>query len=643
MKTKFPCFFVILSLFAGAFCAAAQGTAFTYQGQLVLNGSPANGSYDMTFTLYATNSGGTSVAGPVTNVAGVTNGLFTTSVDFGPSVFTGNSNWLEIAVRTNGSGTFATLAPRQEVSPTPNAIYSETGGTAMYLSTGVSVGQGQADAVGTGAVDSYVGGGASNSISPGVTYATVGGGSGNVASGAGAVIGGGGTDGGNFGGNTASGPASVIGGGIGNNNSGYTSTIGGGGGNTIVGGYATIGGGNGNNIANAAAGAVIGGGGTDGSTFQGNSVQGAVGVVGGGLNNHIYGYAGVVSGGSGNGNSGAFATVGGGVANDNSGNESSIGGGFNNQIDPSATGAVVGGGGADGTTFYGNYADGPINVIGGGLANYSSAYASFLGGGASNIAAGNYSVTVGGTDNTNYGDGAFIGGGGTDGGNFPGNYSTGAASVITGGLNNNNSGYAATIGGGSGNNVSGDFATIPGGAANVAGGDYSFAAGQQAQANNTGAFVWADSQNAAFASTQDDTFNARAQNGVFFADGHGNTMTWTPGAGGWNYTSDRNLKDRFATVDDRVVLDKVAKLPVAEWSYKGHTQRHIGAMAQDFHALFPLNDNDKALNDVDLHGVELSAIKGLNEKLDEKDAEIQDLKKTVADLQKMVQSLAEKK
>ena len=34
----------------------AQGTAFTYQGQLQNNGSPASGSYAMTFTLFNTNT-----------------------------------------------------------------------------------------------------------------------------------------------------------------------------------------------------------------------------------------------------------------------------------------------------------------------------------------------------------------------------------------------------------------------------------------------------------------------------------------------------------------------------------------------------------------------------------------------------------
>src|ERR1039457_2674034 len=88
--------------------AFAQGTAFTYQGRLNNSGSSASGSYDLVFTLYNTNASGVAIAGPVTNAAvAVTNGLFTTLVDFGPGVFTGTSNWLQIAVSTNTANSFA--------------------------------------------------------------------------------------------------------------------------------------------------------------------------------------------------------------------------------------------------------------------------------------------------------------------------------------------------------------------------------------------------------------------------------------------------------------------------------------------------------------------------------------------------------
>ena len=80
----------------------AQGTAFMYQGQLQNNGSPAGGTYNLEFTLFGTNTTGVAIAGPViTNGVIVTNGLFTVTVDFGSSVFTGQTNWLEIAVETN--------------------------------------------------------------------------------------------------------------------------------------------------------------------------------------------------------------------------------------------------------------------------------------------------------------------------------------------------------------------------------------------------------------------------------------------------------------------------------------------------------------------------------------------------------------
>ena len=105
----------------------AQGTAFTYQGQLQNNGSPASGTYALTFSLFTTNTTGAPIAEPVTNNAVViTNGLFTVLIDFGPGVFTGTTNWLQIGVATNGVESFTALTPRQELTPAPNAIYAES-------------------------------------------------------------------------------------------------------------------------------------------------------------------------------------------------------------------------------------------------------------------------------------------------------------------------------------------------------------------------------------------------------------------------------------------------------------------------------------------------------------------------------------
>jgi len=101
----------------------AQGTAFTYQGQLNDKNGPANGSYNFTFALYATNTGGASVAGPVTNTfVAVTNGLFIATIDFGSSVWNGGTNWLQIGVESNGINNFTALSPRQPITPVPYAI-----------------------------------------------------------------------------------------------------------------------------------------------------------------------------------------------------------------------------------------------------------------------------------------------------------------------------------------------------------------------------------------------------------------------------------------------------------------------------------------------------------------------------------------
>ena len=105
----------------------AQGTAFNYQGQLSNGGSPVTGIYDLTFALYLTNQFGTVADGPVTNSAvAVTNGLFSTTLDFDAGVFTGANFWLQITVRTNGNGAFTPLAPRQPLLPVPYAIFANT-------------------------------------------------------------------------------------------------------------------------------------------------------------------------------------------------------------------------------------------------------------------------------------------------------------------------------------------------------------------------------------------------------------------------------------------------------------------------------------------------------------------------------------
>src|ERR1039458_7750687 len=143
MKTKLHRFyylFITLALLSALnvqlSTAFAQGTAFTYQGQLNDGANPANGNFDFRLQLWNDSTGGSIIAGPVTNtMVAVTNGLFTTMVDFGDGVFTGTSKWLHISVRTNGSGGFTGLSPRQQLTPTPYAIFAEGANAAGLTGT----------------------------------------------------------------------------------------------------------------------------------------------------------------------------------------------------------------------------------------------------------------------------------------------------------------------------------------------------------------------------------------------------------------------------------------------------------------------------------------------------------------------------
>lgn len=75
-------------------------------------------------------------------------------------------------------------------------------------------------------------------------------------------------------------------------------------------------------------------------------------------------------------------------------------------------------------------------------------------------------------------------------------------------------GTSATVAGGVGNTASGSYSAIPGGENNTAAGAYSLAAGRRARANHMGAFVFADSTNADFASSGPNQLLIRASGGV---------------------------------------------------------------------------------------------------------------------------------
>jgi len=82
------------------------------------------------------------------------------------------------------------------------------------------------------------------------------------------------------------------------------------------------------------------------------------------------------------------------------------------------------------------------------------------------------------------------------------------------GPDNQASGHASLVGGGEGNIASGIYSATLGGSLNQASENMSLAAGFRAKANHPNSFVWADGENADFASTAGNQFLIRAAGGV---------------------------------------------------------------------------------------------------------------------------------
>jgi hypothetical protein len=325
-----------------------------------------------------------------------------------------------------------------------------------------------------------------------------------------------------------------------------------------------------------------------------------------------------------------------------------IGGSPANSVAVGVRGATIAGGGVP-LGADPDFPDAALNrvfavygTVGGGIGNdagnligtvMDAAFAT-VGGGVFNVARGTQST---------------VGGGGF-------NNATNEDSTVGGGVFNVASGTRSTVGGGGVNTASGEFSTIPGGFNNFAVGDYSFAAGIRARALHHKSFVWGGSASIDTKSIADGDFVVYAPTAVrMFAGTPGSGgCTLTSGASGWSCSSDRALKSDIAPVDTRSMLERVVALPVSRWSFAsvpGVT--HVGPMAQDFHAAFGLGDDDTKLAPMDVQGVALAAIQGLNAKVETqarliaeqarelaaRDAEIALLRSGLADVRRAVDAL----
>lgn len=538
-----------------AFGASAQGTAFTYQGRLDDGASPANGSYDLTFALYDAASGGSQVGGVFTNAAaGVSNGLFTVTLDFG-NQFPGADRWLEIGVRTNGADLFSILEPRQPLTATPYAVTAGGVSTAAQLN-------------------------ASNLSSGTVADTRL---SGNVAL--------------RSGGNTFTGNQAVNGdlnlnGVLNLNTPAYPGVT------------AFLRARPGDNLPLAVQG-------TNGANLLLVFTNGQVNIAG-------------------------DLFVGGKVT---------------------GSGAVL-----SGSVGIGTASASQLLQVGSGATPNSQGMISLASRSGTGGAARTWEIGVPETDNDVTGPGYSFVINDTQNGASPelmvkygsGNVGIGTTNPAakldvsgdilgTGRLNINSAGFGdvtALVRARSGDNL--PFVVQDSGGTNllrVSEKGETIVDGTMFARARPGDSVAFAAQNSLAENllTVFTNGSVDAQSLVVKRNADiGGEITTTA----INLTSDRNAKEEFKPVDARAVLDKVAQLPITEWQYKANGDtRHIGPMAQDFHAAFGVGRDERHITSVDADGVALAAIQGLNHKLEDKTREVEALKRSVAELRDLVNRL----
>ncbi len=120
---------LLILFFINTLNATPLGDYFTYQGELIVNGQPANGNYNFEAQFYDASTNGNIGATNFNIPATVTNGLFTLQLDIGGGSFTGDEVWLELLVTPSGGGTQVSLLPRQLITNSPYSIQAKYVGT----------------------------------------------------------------------------------------------------------------------------------------------------------------------------------------------------------------------------------------------------------------------------------------------------------------------------------------------------------------------------------------------------------------------------------------------------------------------------------------------------------------------------------
>ena len=111
----------------------------------------------------------------------------------------------------------------------------------------------------------------------------------------------------------------------------------------------------------------------------------------------------------------------------------------------------------------------------------------------------------------------------------------------------------------------------------------------------------------------------------------------------YTFTSDKNQKENFKSVDGEAVLGKIGGLNLTSWNYIGHDPkqlRHYGAVAQEFFAAFGRDGvgtigTPTTINSGDLEGILMIAVQALEKRT----AENAELKARVEALERVVKGI----
>jgi len=629
------------SLTPTASAGTPVGNAFSFSAYLRVSGVSRNGPADFQFRLFDAATGGTQV-GPTLQASNVilVEGFFSVSLDFGSGTFDGDQRYLQVSVRDTNVGPFTTLAPRQHLAAVPYALYAINSPPGSQGPVGPVGPLGPAGPIGpTGSIGPIGPSGPQGTIGPagpqGITGAQ--GSQGNI---------------GAPGPTGPQGPQGLPGT---NGNDGTTGPTGPQGGTGATGatgaqGSQGLAGANGNDGATGATGqqgpqgdigatgpqGPAGADGIDGATGA-TGPQGPQGPQGDTGATGAQGLAGI------NGNDGATGATGATGLTGATGPQGPQGvpgaTGATGPAGPSAPFTIVAQNSTynlSGSTAFGGAIEPTIKVlVRSSTSNTGGVTAVY--GELSNSNSVSYGVWGSTLNNTNAGAAGVHGSGsagfGVLGGAQTGTGVAGTSSSGSGvsGSTNSSTGGSGVIGRAtalSGSNA-GVFGQIPSSGSptahgvrgenlNTTGGNGGFfdtrsVAGRAVFAN--GSIYINNSTSDGSATGAADVLRAKTSSGGFCGfDSAGQSFN----------ASDRNVKENFTDINDLEMLGKVVNLPVTRWNFKGAdaTIQYVGPMAQDFHAAFHLGGPDETvIHATNAQGVALSAIKGLNAKLESELAE----------------------